>query len=535
MIKDSKNYPNSSESKNVATEIPLHLRYSKSSKQRIYPMKSLIGILASLFLSACASLQRPQVNPVEGPKIVRPSPSQQSQSVHVVRKAQKTKTKAGQMVGSSSIKHKEANKKHVYFLYGAEHLNLKNYYFDIPVVFNKKVQNWIEYFLTRGRDHFIRYTERAGRYAPVLGKILEDNGLPRDLVFLAMAESGFQNNAKSWAKAVGPWQFMPFTGRRYGLKIDWYLDERRDPLKASLAAAQYLDHLYELFDSWELATAAYNAGEGKIGRAIRRYRTRNFWQLNKGRYLRRETKNYVPKIMALAIIGKNLESFGLSDIKFELPLDFDEITVSNNTDLYLVGGLLNVEFSMLKKLNPELLRWVTPPDKEIYKLRVPVGKRLTYEECCAHVDLSAKDFQKYIIKSRKGTTLKAIGRKFRIKYASVLEGLNKLTAQTRLPQGTQIFLPFHRDHSRKESMYADLYERPRRRVRRVKSYRRRVRLAQRRGKKILHPNGFYLVKKGDSLWSIARKSGISLDTLIASNLNIVQSRMIRVGDKLVVR
>ena len=282
-------------------------------------MKSLIGTLILLSLSACSSLRRPQLNPIEESTRMTPPPYKQSQNIRVVRKAQKTKTKAGQMVGSSSIKYKEANKRHVYFLYGAEHLNLKNYYFDIPVVFNKKVQNWIEYFLVRGRDHFIRYTQRAGRYAPVLGKILEDNGLPRDLIFLAMAESGFHNNAKSWAKAVGPWQFMPFTGRKYGLEVNWYLDERRDPLKSTLAAAQYLDDLYELFGSWELATAAYNAGEGKIGRAIRRYRTRNFWQLLKGRYLRRETKNYVPKIMALAIIGKNLKSFGFLISNLNIP------------------------------------------------------------------------------------------------------------------------------------------------------------------------------------------------------------------------
>ena len=216
-------------------------------------------------------------------------------------------------------------------------------------------------------------------------------------------------------------------------------------------------------------------------------------------------------------------------------MDFDEITVPNGTDLYLIGEVLNVEFAMIKKLNPELMRWVTPPHKKTYKLRVPVGKRLAYEKCCTHLDLSAKDFQEYIVKSRRGTTLKNVGRKFRIKYSNVLEGLNGLSAQTKLAQGTKLFLPFHRDHNRKESMYMDLYERPRRRVRRVKSYRRRIRLAQRRGEKILNPSGFYLVKKGDTLWSIARRSGISLDTLIASNLNIVRSRMIRVGDKLVVR
>ena len=451
----------------------------------------------------------------------------------VVRKAQKTEIQEGQMVGSSSIQHREAHKRHVYFLYGAEHLDLKNYYFDIPVVFNQKVRGWIKYFLTRGREHFVRYTQRAGRYAPVLGKILADNGLPRDLVFLAMAESGFHNKAKSWAKAVGPWQFMPFTGRKYGLRVNWYLDERRDPLKATAAAARYLNDLFARFGSWELATAAYNAGEGKISRAISRYRTRNFWQLSRGRYLRRETKDYVPKIMALAIIGKNLESFGFDDIEFEQPLDFDEIIVAGGTDLYQVAEVLGTPFAMLQKLNPEILRWLTPPKLKSYKLRVPVGKKVAYQRCCSYLDLSVKDFQQYTVK--QGATLQQIARKFRIKYASVLGQLNGLSTRSQLARGRKILLPFHRDHGRRGPMYADLYERPRRSVRRVKSYRRRISLAKRRGQKIVNPSQFYVVKKGDTLWGIARKAGVSLDTLIASNLRIVQGRMIRVGDRLAVR
>ena len=490
-------------------------------------VRVLLFVLAFSLLASCSSLwstRAPSSNPIE-----------QSKDIAVVRKAQQVKGKEGQMVGSASIRDKEANEKHVYFLYGAEHLNLKNYYFDIPVVFNDRVQHWIKYFLTRGRDHFVRYTERAGRYAPVLGKILENNGLPRDLVFLAMAESGFHNNAKSWAKAVGPWQFMPFTGLKYGLRIDWYVDERRDPIKATLAAARYLDDLYELFGSWELATAAYNAGEGKIGRAIRRYRSKNFWKIRRGRYLRRETKNYVPKIMALAIIGKNLESFGFNNIKFEQPLDFDEITVAGGTDLYKVATVLDVDFAIIQKLNPELMRWLTPPSLESYRLRVPVGKAMSFADCCAHLDLKAQDFQEYTVKSRKGATLRQVRKQFRIKYANVLEQLNELSDRQHLPQGTTIYLPFHQDHNRKGPMYADLYDRPRKSVRRRRSYRKRIRLAQRRGRRIVSPSRYYVVKKGDTLWSIARKTGTSLDTLIASNLNIVQGRMIRVGDRLAVR
>ncbi len=156
---------------------------------------------------------------------------------------------------------------------------------------------------------------------------MADNGLPRDLIYLAMAESGFQNHARSWAKAVGPWQFMPYTGRKFGLNIDWYVDERRDPLKASIAAANYLKTLHNLFGSWELAAAGYNAGEGKIARAIRMYHSKDFWRLTQGRYLRPETKNYVPKIMALAIIGKNLDVFGFNETDI-LTFRWPELTFS---------------------------------------------------------------------------------------------------------------------------------------------------------------------------------------------------------------
>ena len=175
------------------------------------------------------------------------------------------------IIGSARIKGSGKHKRKTYYLYGAEHLKLDNYYFDFPVVYNAAVKQWIDYFLTRGRGFFERYGSRAGRYAPLMGEILESRGLPRDLIFLAMAESGFQNNAKSWAKAVGPWQFMPYTGKRYGLRFDWYVDQRRDPIRATIAAAKYLTKLYGDFEAWELAAAAYNAGEGKIRRAIRRY------------------------------------------------------------------------------------------------------------------------------------------------------------------------------------------------------------------------------------------------------------------------
>ncbi len=441
------------------------------------------------------------------------------------------------IIGSSSIDKPHDYGKKTYYLYGADHLNLENYYFDIPVVYNDAVKKWINYFLNRGRGFFERYSARAGRYAPILGKILEEHGLPRDLIFLAMAESGFQNKAKSWARAVGPWQFMPYTGKRFGLHIDWYVDERRDPIKATIAASRYLKKLYSEFGSWELAAAAYNAGEGKIGRAIRRYKTESFWKIRKGRYLKAETKNYVPKIMALAIIGKNLKTFGFEEIDFHEPLDFEEVELAPATDLYKVALQLNVDFEELQRLNPEILRWFTPPQNTSYKLRIPVGKAQQFASCCSQdpSTLIATDFMKYRIRGKR-SVLNDVAKKFKIKDKNVLVWLNDQRPSKRLKRGQLVLLPFREGHNiRKNNMYADLYERPRKAVRKRRAWNKRIRRALSRGRKIASPSGFYTVRRGDSLWTVSKKTGTNLDTLIVSNYHILKRRRIRAGDKLVVK
>lgn len=438
----------------------------------------------------------------------------------------------GQIVGSSSFQSMKEAKSNIYFLYGAEHLNLTNYYFDIPVTYNDAVKKWIRYFIGKGKDYFVRYSERAGRYAPILGKILEDYGLPRDLIFLAMAESGFNNNAKSWAKAVGPWQFMPYTGKKFGLKINFYVDERQDPIKATIAAAKYLRKLKGIFGSWELAAAGYNAGEGKIGRAIKRYGTENFWQIRQGRYLKRETKNYVPKIMALAIIGKNLESFGLSEIDFNEPLDFDEVDIKPNTDLILFAKYVGIPFEEIQRLNPEIMRWHSPPN-ENYKLRMPVGFKQIWDRCCDGKDFTAKEFQTY--KLRSNTSLSVVSRKFKLPK-QVLADLNGLSVNSRVKKGQVVKLPFRIGQSRRDEMYSDLYEVPYKRKRRHRRYWSRIRRAKRKGKLISNPKQYYRVRKGDTIWSVSKKFGVSMDTIIRSNLALLRrGRMLRPGDSLVVK
>lgn len=414
----------------------------------------------------------------------------------------------------------------------ARELGLRNTKFDIPVTWNKTVHQWVKFFTGRGRGHFMNYTKRAGRYAPVLSKIMADNGLPRDLIYLAMAESGFTNHARSWAKAVGPWQFMPYTGKKFGLNIDWYVDERRDPLKATIAAANYLKTLHNLFGSWELATAGYNAGEGKIARAIRMYRTNDFWKLTKGRYLKPETKNYVPKIMALAIIGKNLDVFGFNEINFEKALDYEEIMVKGNADLYTVAEALDLEFEDLKRYNPEIVRWQVPPYVESYPLRIPVGTKENWDAFADKDSVVSDSFKTFATNGKQG--LRDISKKFRVPM-DVLTSLNPELSETRtLEKRTIVYLPFREDHSLQSHLYADIYEKPTKRERWRKD-RSRLVASARGGKLIRNPRVFYTVRKGDSLWRVAQRTGVPMSTIIRSNHHIIKRRAILPGDKLAIR
>jgi membrane-bound lytic murein transglycosylase D len=433
---------------------------------------------------------------------------------------------AHEMTFTSPLKTYEIDSK------GAQELGLVNTKFDFPVIWNKQTAMWVKFFTGRGRKHFINYSQRAGRYAPVLSKIMADAGLPRDLIYLAMAESGFTNHARSWAKAVGPWQFMPATGKKFGLNIDWYVDERRDPLKATIAAANYLKLLHGLFGSWELAAAGYNAGEGKIARAIRMYKTKDFWRLTKGRYLRPETKNYVPKIMALAIIGKNLEVFGFNEIKFEKALDYEEIMVKGNSDLYQVAEVLELEFEEVKRYNPEVVRWQVPPYIESYALRVPVGTKEAWENYQEKDSVIADSFKTYVTNGR--SSLAQVSRKFKVPVG-VLVTLNpELTTKSIAPK-TVVNLPFREDHSLKASMYADIYERSTKRVVRTRSYKRDLATYAKKGKVIKNPTVYYTVKKGDSLWRVAQKTGVPMGTIIKSNNHIIKRRQILPGDRLAIR
>jgi membrane-bound lytic murein transglycosylase D len=309
--------------------------------------------------------------------------------------------------------------------------------FSFPMILNDSVENQLEYFKTRGREEFQRWLDRSARYIPVMKEIFREKNLPEDLVYIAMIESGFNPYAVSWAKAVGPWQFMPATGRLYGLRIDWWIDERKDPVKSTDAAAEHLKDLHNLFGSWPLALASYNAGARKVQRAVLRTRSDDFWDLKASRYIRRETKNYVPKFMAATIIAKNPESYGFSVADYP-PFQYDTVVIEESTDLRLLARCAGCSYETIKELNPELRRWVTPPDFDKYVLRIPAGTKETFLANFAAIPPEQKiTWERH--KVRRGETLASIAMQYNTSSDTIRE-INGLK-RTRLAPGRYLLIP----------------------------------------------------------------------------------------------
>ena len=315
--------------------------------------------------------------------------------------------------------------------------------FDIPIVINGKVEQYIHYFQTTIRHKFITWLSRSEKYIPFMKNVLKEHGLPEDLVYMSLIESGFNPYAYSRAKAVGLWQFMSMTGKRYGLRVNWWVDERRDPEKSTIAAARYLKDLYEMFACWYLAAAGYNAGEYKIINAIKRYRTEDFWKLTNYRYLKRETKDYVPLMIAAALVAKDPEKYGFTDVEYQEPLRYEKVKVPPLTDLSPIAKACETSIEEIKDLNPELRRGVTPPDETEYEIKIPYGKKdLFLENFEAMQPLEKFQFKTHSVK--KGETLKGIAKHYRVDLEPLLE-INQLKKTSPVSKGMILFIPISKD------------------------------------------------------------------------------------------
>ncbi len=379
--------------------------------------------------------------------------------------------------------------------------------FDFPVVENDKVRYFVDYYTGRARGTFKLWLERSARYLPMMQEIFAEAGLPRDLAYLAMVESGFNAKAYSWAHAVGPWQFIESTGKRYDLTNNWWHDERRDPEKATRAAARFLSDLYDDFDGdWYLAVASYNAGPGKLRRAIKKYKTRDFWEISRRPYLRKETKNYIPKLLAVLIISRNPEAYGFTDLEWQQPLTYDTFTLPSSTDLEVVARLCETDYATIKALNPELKRWSSPPAVKDYQIRIPAGSSVLFAEKYAALPAAKRaNYRRHKITS--GDTLLALSKRYGVRTSDI-QRLNQIKNPRALQLGTNLIIPLNPDYNgRAVAELRDDYKRSKR--------------------------GSYTVRSGDSLWKISRKFGVTEKQLRVWN-RLGWSNVIRPGQRLVV-
>ncbi len=249
-------------------------------------------------------------------------------------------------------------------------------FFDIPVTYNVKVKHWINYFQGPGKKWYRTWLERSHRYLPPMKRVLRERGMPQDLAYVAMIESGFSAGATSTASAVGYWQFISTTATRYDLKMNWWIDERRDFQKSTHAASRYLTDLYKMFGSWYLTAAAYNMGEGRLRRLIKKHGTNNYWVLSKKPDFPEETRDYIPKMLAAMLIAKVPALYGFTDVVGKEPYRFEYFYVPGGTDLINLAAALGVEPSMLQKLNPELTKGFIPSSVKNHRIRIPTGYTL---------------------------------------------------------------------------------------------------------------------------------------------------------------
>lgn len=385
--------------------------------------------------------------------------------------------------------------------------------YDVPVVMNERVEFFIRYFQTKMRNHFERWLARSTRYLPMIKGIMAENGLPEDLAYLALIESGFNPLAVSRAKAVGMWQFIKGTANKYGLEVNWWIDERRDPEKSTRAAARYLKDLYSMFNSWYLAAAAYNAGEKKILKAIDKHKSDDFWVMARYKYLKRETKDYIPKYIAALLIAKEPEKYGFYGVEYHEPLVYEEVEVPGAMDLRVIAQACGCSVEEIKELNPELTRWFTPHDYPAFRIKIPLERADTLRENLAQIPPQER-LRFLTHKVKKGETLSRIARVYGVTTEPLLY-FNNLKKAGSLRVGMEIVVPV-------------------RGATRLNGKVQQPRLEKVANLKTLKPSvkeTIYTVKRGDTLWDIAERFGVRTESIIGWN-EINGNGRIYPGDRL---
>ena len=314
---------------------------------------------------------------------------------------------------------------------------IKSTHSDLPLMMTDQVAGYISYFSNRGRGTFERAFARSGRYHAMMVTILKQEGVPQDLIYLAQAESGFHPLAVSRVGARGIWQFMGSRAKGYGLQHSMWVDDRQDPEKSTRAAARHLKDLYAQFGDWYLAMAAYNSGPGTVQAAVRRTGYADFWELYRRNVLPKETRNYVPIILAMTIVSKNLSQYGFDDVSMDEPTPFDSVTINYPVDLRLVAECVDATPVQLQELNPSLLRMTTPKVGS-FELHLPPGTKGQYQTAVAAIPADMRLWWRYH-KVQPGDTLASLGRTYRVTAKSIATA-NHIDG-TELEAGAKIVIP----------------------------------------------------------------------------------------------
>jgi len=412
---------------------------------------------------------------------------------------------------------------------------------DVDIPLNRKVLSYIELFQGNLRDFISEGLQRGAKYLPMIQAEFREQGLPLDLAYIPLIESAFKNTARSRVKAQGMWQFMSYTGREHGLALDWYVDERSDPEKATKAAAQYLKTLGKMFDNnWHLAMASYNGGPGRVQRAVRRSGRDDFWALTATtRYLPRETREYVPMILAAIVIAKNPAQYGFN-VEPEMPLVYEKVQVNDPIDLRLVAEWTNAAIDEIETLNPELRRWTTPVRSPNYEIKLPVGTGDAFRARLSEAPPeSLNAFQWHSVK--RGETLLSISRKLSVRQADLAEA-NSLTLRSRVQPGQQLIIPRApttllaarpENPAPEESVVAEsrpaaVAPKP------VAATSPKSAAASSTSDNAEPQRIVHRVKRGDTLSSIARLYNTTIASLKSWNTRVIHGNQIRVGDRLTI-
>lgn len=306
-----------------------------------------------------------------------------------------------------------------------------------PSLLNEEVGKFIDLFQTRADGFFLRALGRSNAYTDMMKKIFREKNLPEELVYLALIESGYNPKAFSRAKASGIWQFIAKTGKRFGLKVNKWVDERRDPEKSTYAAAAYLKNLYGIFNSWDLAAASYNAGEGKVLMAMRKAKSQDFWEISQYRYLKKETKEYVPMFLAAMTIAQDPQKYGFQNVEYHPPLLYEKVVVPPSTSLARIAKAAETDLFAIQILNPALMRGQTPPDSSKFEIKLPLGKKEVFAKNFKTQSLLAKAKKHRV---RNGETLSRIAKKYRLSLEALC-AQNGLSPQSSIKPGFVLLLP----------------------------------------------------------------------------------------------